>query len=97
MRTVRLHSSLSFVTATLALSALCGHAAEGGDAPAAAKPYPLSTCVVSGEKLGTMGKPFVHKFEGREVQFCCKACLKDFNKDAPKFIKKLDAAAKSKE
>jgi hypothetical protein len=97
MRTIQLRFSLSIVTAALALGSLCGHAAEGGDAPAAAKPYPLSTCVVSGEKLGTMGKPFVHKFEGREVQFCCKACLKDFNKDAPKFIKKLDAASKAKE
>lgn len=66
------------------------------DAPAAAKPYPLATCVVSGEKLGTMGKPFVHHVEGREVQFCCKACLKDFNKDTKKFLKKLDDAAKPK-
>jgi hypothetical protein len=97
MRTIQLRFSLSIVTAALGLGSFCGHAAEGGDATAAAKPYPLSICVVSGEKLGTMGKPFVHKFEGREVQFCCKACLKDFNKDAQKFIKKLDAASKAKE
>ena len=56
-------------------------------------PYPLKTCVVSGEKLGSMGKSFVHSYEGREVQFCCKACLKDFNKDPQKFLKKLDDAA----
>jgi YHS domain-containing protein len=73
--------------------ATAGHAA---DAPAAPKPYPLTTCVVSGEKLGTMGKPFVHTVEGREVQFCCKACLKDFNKDTKKFLKKLDEASKPK-
>lgn len=97
MNPTRLLFSLSVVSAALALSALCANAAESGDAPAAAKPYPLSTCVVTGEKLGTMGKPFVHKFEGREVQFCCKACLKDFNKDTQKFLKKLDAAAKAKQ
>lgn len=56
-------------------------------------PYPLKTCVVSGEKLGSMGKSFVHNYEGREVQFCCKACLKDFNKEPHKFLKKIDDAA----
>jgi hypothetical protein len=95
MKIIQLPYFLCVASTVLALGSPCGHAAEGAEAPAPAKPYPLSTCVVSGEKLGTMGKPFVHKFEGREVQFCCKACLKDFNKDAPKFLKKLDAAAKA--
>ena len=62
------------------------------------KPYPLETCVVSGEKLGEMGKPVVHDYKGREVKFCCKDCIKDFNKDPDKYIKKLDEAeAKAKE
>ena len=55
--------------------------------------YPLKTCVVSGEKLGGMGKPYVFAHEGREVQFCCKGCLKDFNKNPKKYLAKLDAAA----
>src|SRR3989442_105896 len=46
----------------------------------AKKAYPLDTCVVSGEKLGEHGKPYVFNYEGREVQLCCKSCLKDFNK-----------------
>lgn len=54
--------------------------------------YPLQICVVSGEKLGSMGKAFVHSHEGREVQFCCKGCLKDFNKDPQKYLKKIDEA-----
>jgi hypothetical protein len=87
---------LTIVSASLAFGSFFANAAEGGDAPAAPKAYPLSICVVSGEKLGTMGKPFVHNFEGREVQFCCKACLKEFNKDTQKFLKKLDAASKPK-
>ena len=67
--------------------ALCASALASDSAP-----YPLKTCVVSGEKLGSMGKSFVHNYEGREVQFCCKACLKDFNKEPQKFLKKLDEA-----
>src|SRR4051812_45836931 len=70
------------------------------------KPYKLTTCVVSDEKLGgEMGPPFVYIYKdkaikndpGREIKFCCKSCLKDFNKDTAGYIKKLDAAeAKTK-
>ena len=58
------------------------------------KPYPLDTCVVSGEKLDDHGKPFVFTHEGREIKMCCKSCLKDFKKDTAKYIKKLDEAEK---
>lgn len=59
------------------------------------KPYPLTTCVVSGEKLGgDMGKPYVFTHEGREIKLCCKSCLKDFKKDPAKYLKKFDAAGK---
>jgi YHS domain-containing protein len=61
------------------------------------KPYPLKTCVVSGDKLGEMGDPFVYAYEGREIKFCCKGCLKDFKKDPAKYIKIIDEAeAKAK-
>ncbi|MFM2294923.1 MAG: hypothetical protein RLZZ350_1336 [Verrucomicrobiota bacterium] len=60
--------------------------------PEAKPSYPLTTCVVSGEKLGEMGQPYVHTYEGREVKFCCKGCVKDFNKDPKKYVAKLDAA-----
>jgi len=61
------------------------------------KPYPLKTCIISGDKLGEMGKPFVYVHEGREIKFCCKGCLKDFKKDPAKYVKKIDEeAAKAK-
>lgn len=61
----------------------------------AAKPYPLNTCIVSGEKLGgDMGDPVVFVYDGREVKLCCKDCRKDFDKETAKFISKIDAAAK---
>jgi YHS domain-containing protein len=39
-----------------------------------------------------MGKPYTFTHEGREIQLCCKDCLKDFKKDPAKFVKKLEAA-----
>lgn len=85
-------------TPSLAFTALVlfAGASFAADAPAPAAAYPLTTCVVSGEKLGTMGKAYVFKHEGREVQLCCKSCIKDFNKDPQKFLKKLDEASKPK-
>jgi YHS domain-containing protein len=77
----------------VAFGSLVGTAAHAADSAPAQAPYALKICVVSGEKLGSMGKSYVHNHEGREVQFCCKSCLKDFNKDPQKYLKKLDAAA----
>jgi hypothetical protein len=61
-------------------------------------PYPLTTCVVSGEGLTEMGEPldFIYKQEGkpdRLVKFCCKQCIGKFKKDPAKYLAKLDAAA----
>ena len=58
------------------------------------KPYPLDKCIVSDEKLGEMGKPFVFTHEGQEIKLCCKSCQKDFKKDPAKYLKKLEAAGK---
>lgn len=72
--------------------------AESPATPAApAKPtYPLTTCLVSGETLGEHGKPVVIEQDGKEVQFCCKGCIKDFKKDPAKYMSKLDAAYAAK-
>ena len=60
------------------------------------KPYPLKTCVVSGEKFGgDMGDPYIFTHQGREIKLCCKSCLKDFNKEPAKYIKKLEEAEKA--
>ncbi len=65
-------------------------------AEAKPKPYPLDTCLVSDEKLGSMGKPYVFVHEGQEIKLCCKACEKGFKKEPAKFMKKLEAAQKKK-
>lgn len=55
------------------------------------KPYPLKTCIVSDEELGDMGEPIVTNHEGQEIKFCCGACVKKFDKDPAKYLKKLQA------
>ncbi|MBL9209559.1 MAG: hypothetical protein JNL92_03775 [Opitutaceae bacterium] len=63
--------------------------------------YPLKSCVVSDEPLGSMGDAvkYTHREPGkpdRLVLFCCEGCIEDFKGDPAKFLAKLDAAAKAK-
>lgn len=51
--------------------------------------YPLTVCVVSGEKLGEMDKPYVFKHDGIEVQLCCDRCKAKFDKDPARYMAKL--------
>lgn len=53
--------------------------------------YPLDVCVVSGEKLGSMGEPVVINHEGTEVRFCCKSCKPDFEADPDKYVAMVKA------
>ncbi len=62
----------------------------GETAKSALKPYPLDTCLVSGEKLGEMGKPISFEYKGQEIKICCKACRKKFDKDPATYLKKLE-------
>jgi len=57
------------------------------------KTYPLTECVVSGEKLGEHGRPVKVTSEGTDVWLCCKSCLKDFKKDPAKYVKQVKATA----
>ncbi len=65
----------------------------------ARKDYPLKTCVISKEDLGTMGEPtdLIYRAEGspdRLVRFCCESCIKDFKKDPAAALKRIDDAGK---
>lgn len=59
-----------------------------------AKSYPLTTCVVSHDGLGGMGETVDALYEGRLIRFCCKGCVKSFNKNPDKYLKELDTAKK---
>lgn len=77
--------------ALLALTAITSTAEDKKNPPI---PDKLTTCPVSGDKLGEMDKPFVFEYKGREVKLCCKDCKKDFDKDPAKYMKKIQAADK---
>ena len=72
--------------------------ADDTNAVAAIKPDLLTTCPVSGDKLGAdMGKPYDFVYQGQEVKLCCPMCKADFDKAPAKYLKKIratDAAAK---
>jgi hypothetical protein len=46
-------------------------------------------CLVSGEKLGSMGEPYRMEVEGQVVFVCCKGCVSSLQKDPKKYLAKL--------
>lgn len=95
---MKLKSSPILVSLTLTLFVSCQSdspesseaSTDSAEAPGAQADYPLDTCVVSGEKLGSMGEPYVITHEGTEVRFCCDSCLPKFKKDPGKYLAKLE-------
>ncbi len=81
--------------------------ADGTNSVAASKPvpYPLDTCIVSGEKFGgDMGPPVVFIYQDKakginqEIKFCCPMCKPKFLKDPDKYMKIIhDAEARAKD
>ena len=74
-------------------------AAQAPAAPAATNaaavvtPYPLKTCIVSGEKLGgDMGEPVTFVYNNQEIKFCCAMCKPKFLKDPDAYMKKIKEA-----
>jgi len=85
----------------LSTAALFTGALFAADQAPSLENYPLKTCVVSDEPLGSMGDAikYVHREAGkpdRLVLFCCEGCIEDFKGDPAKFLAKLDAAAKAR-
>jgi len=102
-------TSLLVLTATCSFSLRAADATSSPEAPKAqivktpeekalaaeqAKTYPLTTCLVSGDKLGGMGETIDCLYQGKLVRFCCKGCIKSFNKNPDKYLKELDSAKK---
>lgn len=100
--------SPALLALSLALASAAG-AADQKSAPktdaeliaAARATYPLKTCLVADEPLGSMGDAvgYVHRAAGkpdRVIFVCCEGCIDDFKADPAKFLQKVDAAAKAK-
>ncbi len=76
-------------SALLGLTLLAFTTPEPGLAAEKARPYPLKTCLVSGNDLGSMGGPITKVYNGQEIKFCCKPCIKKFEANQPKYLGKL--------
>ncbi|GAB4295832.1 MAG: hypothetical protein Kow0098_18520 [Ignavibacteriaceae bacterium] len=53
-----------------------------------------SMCLVSGEEVDP---EITVEYEGKTYAFCCNNCLKKFNKDPEKYIKRYEQMQKSSE
>jgi YHS domain-containing protein len=94
MKTTKRIISAAFLAALLAGPLLTFSARADDQKPV---PDKMTTCPVSGDKLGDdMGPPYVFTYKGQEVKLCCKHCKKDFDKDPDKYIKKIRAADNAK-
>ncbi len=53
------------------------------------KPYPLATCLVTGEGLESKGGAITQVYQGQEVKFCCKPCQFAFKNDPQTYLAKI--------
>ena len=63
----------------------------GGTARDGVIPYPLTTCIVTDNALGSMGDEQRIVHDGREIKFCCEPCVAKFQADPAKYLAKLPA------
>lgn len=70
-----------------------GASAAHSEANPPSEPAPSSApqvCPVSGQKLGSMGKPVVVEHEGRYLMLCCAGCVDAFKQDPERYLKTAD-------
>lgn len=53
------------------------------------KPYPLKVCLVTDNDLDSMGGEVVKVYDGQQIKFCCKPCVKKFEANQAKYLAKL--------
>ncbi len=86
-------TTITFAAATSLLLISCGEKKAPVDSAnteqADVTPYPLDICVVSGEKLGSMGEPHVFVHNGQQIKQCCDSCEPKFKKNPEKYLKMI--------
>lgn len=65
-------------TLSLALFAVLAVSCKSTTTSDMVVPYPLDTCIVTQNDLGSMGDPIVKVYNGQEVKFCCGPCVAEF-------------------
>jgi len=87
-KNIQIIALLTFIPFMLAS---CGEKKNDAET-SGSKPYPLKTCLVSGEKLSSMGEDYVFVHEGQQIKMCCKKCLKKFTANPTKYLAMLEKA-----
>ncbi|GIK18476.1 MAG: hypothetical protein DYG93_11725 [Leptolyngbya sp. PLA2] len=65
-------------------------------ADAQRKDYPLTTCIVAGGELGSMGEPSEMVVAGRLLRFCCASCHPKVKADPLRYLRIIDEAWRAK-
>ena len=87
----------TILTAVLLASLVAGTlSARATDKDKKPQPYPLDKCVVSDEKLGSMGEPVNMIIGINLVKLCCKGCAKQVSDDPAKVLAKVNEGWKAK-
>jgi YHS domain-containing protein len=78
------------LTAAFTLSAFAADPSPSASASAApsaqtSQKAANTVCPVSGDTVGDVGKPVYAQYKGQTIAFCCKDCLKKFNKNPDKY------------
>lgn len=76
--------TLAVLIAAFGLASCSSSPTTGG-----VKPYTKDVCIVSDNKLGSMGDPITIVHEGQEVKFCCRPCVGKFKANPAKYLKNL--------
>lgn len=86
-------TAIILASVVFAMNACSSNAAPGSPASTSSvggtKSYPLSTCIVTDNDLGSMGDEQRIVYQGQEVKFCCKPCVDKFLKNPEKYLPKI--------
>lgn len=89
MKRIFTFTLLVVAAGSLALAGCQHHDRHTSNEP---KPYVLDTCVVGGEKLGSMGPVTSVVREGYEIKFCCPKCQVKFEDMPSKYMKEVKSS-----
>jgi YHS domain-containing protein len=78
---------VALALAAVGILAGCDQKGAKEEGPAAPTAQAQTTCPVMGGKID---KTIFADYEGKRVYFCCPDCVKTFNKEPQKYVKKLE-------
>lgn len=87
--TMKIKLTQLFAAALLGLSLTACTTPGGASTAGGTKPYPRTTCLVTGNDLDSMGGAITKVYGKQEVKFCCKPCVKKFEANQAQYMAKL--------